>query len=99
MYINRIPVKLDRNAFQSQYGSRVPARRKGRKSGMLRPDSAGFRPEQTGIRSKVPAPQQTGRKTEMCNLAAVAPATFPAIVVVVKVIAIVIVADLPPLIC
>ena len=32
--------------FPVRNGSRVPARRKGRTSGMLRPDSAGIRPEQ-----------------------------------------------------
>ena len=32
--------------FPVRYGSRVPARRKGGTSGMLRPDSAGIRPEQ-----------------------------------------------------
>ena len=31
--------------FPVRYGSRVPARRKGGTSGMLRPDSAGIRPE------------------------------------------------------
>ena len=32
--------------FPVRYGSRVPARRKGGTSGMLRRNSAGFRPEQ-----------------------------------------------------
>jgi hypothetical protein len=32
--------------FPGRYGSRVPARRKGGTSGMLRPDSAGIRPQQ-----------------------------------------------------
>ena len=37
-------IRLER--FPVRYGSRVPARRKGGTSGMLRPDSAGIQPEQ-----------------------------------------------------
>ena len=47
--------------FPVRYGSRVPARRKGGTSGMLRPDSAGIRPEQEscpGFR-----PPKNGTKT------------------------------------
>ena len=52
--------------FPGRYGSRVPARRKGGTSGMLRPDYAAIRPEQESCLDF--ATPKTGTKTRMCNL-------------------------------
>jgi len=52
--------------FPVCFGRRVSALRKGGTSGMLRPDSAGIRPEQEscpGFR-----PKKNGTKTGMCHL-------------------------------
>jgi hypothetical protein len=71
MYISRMQDsgQIRPERFPVRYRSRVPARRKGRTSGILRPDSAGIRLEQEscpGLRH----PEKPERKPECATLGA-----------------------------